>query len=378
MKQKPVKKSYTKKLVTSLAVVIGLAFAVLLADFGRDEDEQTNSINTQANLLFTQTTKEFAVVTEDKPVALPRDFALDPSYQHGWWHFFANVKDANGERYGVQWSFFRISNNPQVVSGWQNSQLYLSHIVVSNEKHVWKEQRIARGGIGQAGVDTAPFKVWLDNWSWSSLGRTPFPGVLSVETDNLNLKLDSVASGPFVLPGNRGYVMKGKVDQLASHNLTAPFIKVSGELALDGGPAFEIEGQAWMSKEWGSGLLNTAQIGWDWFVFHLDHQTTLSVHHYRYQDAANHAVATLSTSSGKVIPISQDEITIIPIQTSLLARHKPIPLEWMINIPKYDISLTTQVQNSNLWLPFVMPYWEGPIRTSGSHNSQGFMQLAGY
>ncbi|MGF1909819.1 carotenoid 1,2-hydratase [Vibrio kasasachensis] len=373
------KRSIITKLCIVVSIVVVLIVAAVCLTFGEGEAKSSSNTHQEVNVLLNSNPEQFDTVTSGSTVAIPRDFAPNQDYQHGWWHFFASVKDEQGQRYGIQWSYFRIASDDQDRGGWQNSQLYISHIVVSNDHKVWKEQRLARGGIGQAGVEDIPFKVWIDNWTWSSLGRTPFPGELSIATDNVKLQLDSIASGPFVLPGQRGYVAKDDKTALASHNLTAPFIDVSGELSLDGEKSFRIDGEAWMSKEWGSsGLLPNVQKGWDWFVFHLDHETTLSVHRYRYQDAQYHTVATLSTNSGKVISLKQNEITVVPLQSTLLNGNKLVPLSWVINIPKYQISLTTQVLNANMWLPFILPYWEGPISTTGSHTSFGFMQLAGY
>lgn len=378
MKRTPKKSSRFNRLLFNVIALTGIAVASIYLFAFDDKEDVVNSINSQADLLYTQTTAEFKAVSIDKPVAIPRDVGQDTSYQHAWWHFFANVQDEAGNRYGIQWSYFRISNNPQDVPGWQNSQLYISHIVVSNDSRVWKEQRIARGGIGQAGVVNAPFKLWLDNWSWTSLNKTPFPGELKAEAEQFSVQLSSTVVGPYVLPGERGYVSKGENNKLASHNLTAPFINVSGELDLGKGQPIAVQGEAWMSKEWGSGLLDVKQKGWDWFVFHLDKQTTLSIHHYRYQDAPNHVLATLSTNSGKVVSLKPQDISIVSLGEEILAGQKSIPLRWQIKVPKYGIDLTTQAQNTNLWLPFVMPYWEGPITTDGSHKIQGFMQLAGY
>ena len=49
-----------------------------------------------------------------------------------------------------------------------------------------------------------------------------------------------------------------------------------------------------------------------------------------------------------------------------------------INVPQHDINLTTRIKRRDMWLPFVIPYWEGTIMASGSHEATGFMQLTGY
>ncbi|HAS61802.1 MAG TPA: carotenoid 1,2-hydratase [Vibrio sp.] len=364
-------------MLASLALVL-IATVSLYKNYAQRDVISTRDNEQEITLLRDVKTEQFESVSSGSSVIIPQDFAPHQQYQHGWWHFFANVKDKQGKRYGIQWSYFRIANDDQEHTGWQNSQLYISHIVVSNDTNVWKEQRLARGGIGQAGIESAPFKVWIDNWSWNSLGRTPFPGELLVATDKVQLQLDSIASGPFVLPGEKGYVARSEGTALASHNLTVPFVDVSGELSLDGGEPFSVDGKAWMSKEWGSGLQTDNQQGWDWFVFHLDHETTLSIHRYRYDDDKKHIVGTLSTRSGKVISLKEYEISVVPLQSTLLAGQKSLPLSWVINIPTQQISLTTQVLNTNMWLPFILPYWEGPISTTGSHTAFGFMQLVGY
>ncbi|KII79461.1 lipocalin-like domain-containing protein [Vibrio renipiscarius] len=368
--------SLKQRLTALLMLCIAVFILVLVYQqyYVKKPERKRNDVT----ILHTQERQVFEPVLPIDPVVLPRDFAFQNEYQHGWWHFFANVQDRSGQRYGIQWSYLRVTNNEHERAGWQSSQLYISHVVISNGSQVWKEQRLARGGIGQAGMDNDPFKIWIDNWSWNSLGSTPFPGELKAETDSFGLQLRANASGPFVLPGDRGYVVKHDLQPAASLNLSAPFLDVAGSIRLDDNQSIRVSGEGWMSKEWGSGLLAEGQQGWDWFVFHLDNETTLSVNRYRHSKQEPYIFGTLSTSDGKVINLDQSQIKVMPLQPTLFTNQKRIPLQWVINVADYDINLTTQVLNENLWLPFVVPYWEGAISTTGSHESVGFMQLAGY
>ncbi|ANU36583.1 lipocalin-like domain-containing protein [Vibrio scophthalmi] len=340
--------------------------------------DSTSVKNQEVTILQNQGPQVFEPVLPSDPVVLPRDFDFHNEYQHGWWHFFANVQDRSGNRYGIQWSYLRVSSNEHERAGWQSPQLYISHIVISDGSKVWKEQRLSRGGIGQAGMNAAPFKLWIDNWVWDAMGSTPFPGELNAGSDSFDLTLRTNASGPFVLPGDRGYVTKHDLQPLASLNLSAPFLDVAGKISLDGNRSFRVFGEAWMSKEWGSGLLAEGQQGWDWFVFHLDDETTLSINRYRHRKQTPFVFGTLATNDGKVINLDASQISVVPLQPTIFTNQKRIPLQWVINVADYDINLTTQVLNENMWLPFVLPYWEGPITTTGSHESVGFMQLAGY
>ncbi|RTZ16740.1 carotenoid 1,2-hydratase [Vibrio aquaticus] len=331
-----------------------------------------------SQVLRTSKDQVFEPVLPDNPVVLPRDFSFQDEFQHGWWHFFANVKDSKGKRYGVQWSYFRVAINDSNLSGWLNPQLYVSHIVISSDEGVWREQRVARGGIGQAGMTVKPFRLWIDNWYWRSLGKTPFPGQLDVATDTFSVNLKSITRGPFVIPGDKGYVSKHDLLPIASHNMTAPFLSVRGELKMGDEERISVEGQGWMSKEWGSGLLAQEQQGWDWFVIHLGDETTLSVSRYRHEHQLPYVFGTLATNDGKVIPLSQEQLTLRELGEVQLKNGKTIPDRWSIRVPDYGINLTTSAVHKEQWLPFIIPYWEGEVKTQGSHEARGFMQLTGY
>ncbi|WP_042987219.1 lipocalin-like domain-containing protein [Vibrio coralliilyticus] len=359
-----------------LLIVVGvLVWGAYLRYYVMPQTAKNSSVN---HVMQSEPTQVFEPVLPNSPVKIPVDFRFHNEYQHEWWHFFANVKDQNGEEYGIQWSYFRVSMDDRDGIGWQSPQLYISHVVVSNKDKVWKEQRLARGGIGQAGMTNRPFRIWIDNWFWRSLGKTPFPGQLSAASDSFNVQLQTIAHGPYVLPGDKGYVEKHDLLPIASYNLTNPFLKVKGMLQLGSRKLIPVEGEAWMSKEWGSGLMAEGQKGWDWFVLHLDNETTLSISRYRHAQQLPYLFGALSRKDGKVVKLSAEDMSIEPHESTLFNNGKHIPLQWDIKIPEYDINLTTQVLNQELWLPFVVPYWEGPVQTSGSHQAKGFMQLTGY
>lgn len=321
----------------------------------------------------------FASVSPEKSVILPHDFAIHPEYQHEWWHVFANVYDAEGKEYGVQWNFFRVANDDRQDTGWQSSQLFLSHVVISNPHQVWKEQRIARGGIGQADMVAQPFQLWIDNWHWRSRTTGPLPGQLNIETDTFGMSLQMQATGPYLLPGDKGYQKRHATLPVSSYSIYAPFIAVKGSLRLAPNQTpIQVEGQAWMSKEWGSGLFGKDQQGWEWFVLHLDGDKTLAVMRHRYHDQSPYLHGTLTNRSGKVITLTDSDIDMLPLSVTKIAGDKEIPLQWHISVPSQNINITTDVVNPNLWLPFALPYWEGPIHSTGSHQARGFMQLTGY
>ncbi len=322
----------------------------------------------------------FKTVSAEKKVILPRDFNFHPEYQHEWWNFFANVQDKNGNKYSIHWNYSRLANSgmgPDL--GWKNSQIYLSHIAISNSKRVWREQRVARGGIGQAGINSRPFRMWVDDWAWRSLGQTPFPGHLDIKTDRFSLSLYSDEQGPYVLPGRNGYQTKHSSLPLATYNFQAPFISVYGQIKLSkNSDPISVEGTAFMDKEWGTGLMDRSQRGWDKFILQLDEKTTLTLNRYRHDRELPYMFGNLSTADGDSHNLLSDEIIIVPLNKVMLKNGRVLPMDWRITVAKYDVDVKVSAVNQRLWLPFVLPYWEGAITTSGSHSAQGFMQLTGY
>lgn len=319
-------------------------------------------------------------VVAQHSVKLPRDYAFHSDFQHEWWNYFATVHDNTGKKYFIHWSCFRLANaDNRDALGWTNSQIYSSHIVISTDKQVWKEQRVARGGIGQAGFNSHPFRLWIDNWAWRSLGRAAFPGHLDVKSDKFALSLYSDNHGRIILPGSRGVQQKHSYLPLATYNMQAPYLSVYGQLQLSKGASpVSVEGKAWISKEWGSGLITDQQLGWDWFVINLDETSTLSIKRMRHESQLPYLFGTLSTQDGQVTSLNNEDITVTPLNNVELENGKVIPMQWHIVIEKLGIDIKTSADNENLWLPFSIPYWQGSVTTTGSNVTQGYIQSVGY
>ncbi len=366
-----------------LLLVVGVICLGSLLSFGwlcwqEIAEPSLASESGRESVLTRSASQKFQDVQPDTPVILPGDFAFHDNFQHEWWNFFANVADERGRHYGIQWSVLRIANHASSPTGWRNPQLYISYVSISNADSHVDEQRIARGGIGQAGMDNRPFRVWIDNWSWRSLGRTPFPGQLKLGSDGFAIDLSINTTGPLVLPGEQGYVKKDDSLPIATYQFAAPFLSVNGTLRLENSSEINVKGNAWLSKEWGSGLLSSQQKGWDWFVVHLDENQTLVLYRMRQEKHSPYVMGYLVNREGHYVALNDRQIVLEPLLHHILENGRTIPLEWELRVPQFGVNVRLSPLNSQQWLPFVVPYWQGALETIGSHQSTGFMQLMGY
>lgn len=359
------------------AVVILIVMSVISIYSLVLEDEKKRSTQDLNALFHRENNAVYEPVLPNTPVTLPNDFRFHPEYQQEWWRYVADLKDVNGKTYSVQWIFYRIATDERQDTGWRNPQLYNAQIVVTSGRDVWRQQRMARGGIGQAGFGAKPFRLWLDNWSWRSIGKAPLPGKLSVETDTFSVKLNSFSKGPYVLPGQGGYTQKHDLLPLASYSVQAPFISVMGELVLNG-ETIPVSGNGWLDKEWGSELLTQQLQASAMFTLKLNDSMSLSVQQVKLKNHVAYTYGTLATNSGFVASLSDSQISVKAEKEIPLRNGKVIPLVWSIKVPEFDIDVTIRPRMREQWHPFVIQYWEGAVEAINQTDISGFMQLTGY
>lgn len=322
----------------------------------------------------------FAQVVPGQTLTFPHDFGAHPDYRIEWWYVTANLTDAAGADYGVQWTLFRQALAPGAgPRSFANSQVWMGHAAVTSADTHRFAETLARGGIGQAGVTAHPFKAWIDDWTFQSTGGFDRPGLAATTLTargadfSYTLALRS-GRGP-VLQGAGGYSVKSDRGQ-ASYYYSQPYFEVSGTLVLDG-RAIAVTGTAWMDREWSSQPLAADQTGWDWFSLHLPAGDKLML--FQLRDTAGGAFRAGSWigADGRVTPLSPGDIVLTPGASRTVA-GRALPLAWTVQVKSRGLAITTSPLNAESWMGTSFPYWEGPIRFEGSHAGVGYLEMTGY
>lgn len=322
----------------------------------------------------------FATVMPGRALTFPADHGPHPDYRIEWWYVTANLLDAAGTAYGVQWTLFRQATAPGAQQeGWANQQIWMGHAAATSGNIHRSSETFARGGIGQAGVETNPFHAWIDGWDmrgaagFSDMATAPLELTASGADFSYALRLE--ADRPLVLQGDAGYSKKSDRGQ-ASYYFSQPYFTTTGILTIDGKP-IQVSGQAWMDREWSSQPLSSDQTGWDWFSLHLHSGEKLMLFRLRQTDGENYFSGNWITTDGKSQQIGSADITMNPkISTQIEGRN--IPTAWNIAIPSRGLQIESTPLNATSWMTTSFRYWEGPINFRGSHSGVGYLEMTGY
>jgi predicted secreted hydrolase len=324
--------------------------------------------------------KGFTPVVPGKTFAFPADQGPHPDYRIEWWYVTANLVDSTGTAYGAQWTLFRQAMHPgPQQEGWANQQIWMGHAAVTRaDTHRYSEV-FARGGVGQAGVEAAPYRAWIDSWQMRGLDDmrddTLAPLELSASGADFAYALRLDADHALVLQGEAGYSRKSERGQ-ASYYFSQPYFRATGSITIDDRPV-EVTGQAWMDREWSSQPLASDQTGWDWLSLHLDSGEKLMLFRLRQNDGNNYASGNWVLPDGKTRQIASADIAMTPrVLTEIKGRK--IPTTWDIAIPALALTISCMPLNAKSWMGTSFPYWEGPIGFAGSHSGVGYLEMTGY
>jgi predicted secreted hydrolase len=313
----------------------------------------------------------FALPDPATRLSFPADHGAHPDFRIEWWYLTAVLTGADGRDYGAQWTLFRAALAPGEGEGWASPQVWLAHAAVTSETAHHAAERFARGGIGQAGVEAEPFAAWIDDWAMA--GETLDAVTVTAAGDGFSYRLEAVAEGPLVLHGEAGYSVKGPGGQ-ASHYYSQPFFRVSGVITLDG-IAVAVTGTAWLDREWSSQPLDGDQAGWDWLALVFEDGSRLMAAQVR--GTRPFTLGTVIARDGTPTPLPDGALRLNP-----LARHRvagrEVPVRWRVEVPGAGIDVITEAVNPNAWMPLSVPYWEGPVRVTGSHTGRGYLEMTGY
>lgn len=322
----------------------------------------------------------FAAVTPGRAFSFPDDHGPHPGYRIEWWYVTANLSDANGARYGAQWTLFRQAMMPgNSGEGWDSKQIWMGHIAVTNAVTHRFAETLSRGGIGTAGVAALPLHAWIDDWSlqggdgFDAMRVTPLD--LRADAADFSVALTLQANAPLALQGDAGFSRKSDEEQ-ASYYYSQPFFRAMGRIAIDGKPV-DVTGHAWLDREWSSQPLSVNQTGWDWLSLHLDDGAKLMLYRLRGRDGVAYVSGNWIAPDASSVQLSSREITATPLAMSAVAGRQ-MPKSWRITVASRGIEIVTTPLNPQSWMATRFPYWEGPIGFSGSHSGVGYLEMTGY
>jgi len=326
----------------------------------------------------------FELPDPDRRLVFPADHGPHPGFALEWWYVTAALTGEDGRDYGLQWTLFRIALAPgdEGAEGWGSPQIWMGHAGVTTPDRHFAAERLARGGVGQAGAVAQPFAAWIDDWEMAAPPCTDCP---PDALDRLRVRaslpeaayaLELVAEGPLVLHGAQGFSIKSPTGE-ASHYYSQPFYRAEGTLILPDGEV-RVTGQAWLDREWSSQFLSEGQLGWDWFALFLDDGARVMGFQVRAASGPSFTYASWITPEGTLTPAPPGAMRMQPLRRAVMPNGAEVPVSWRIDWPEMGLAAEIDAVNPLSWMDLSVAYWEGPVRLRGSHSGRGYLEMTGY
>lgn len=318
----------------------------------------------------------YAVPERGKVLSFPADHGPHPAFRIEWWYVTANLKGEDGRDYGAQWTLFRSALAPREGEGWASPQIWMGNAALTTADTHYSAERLARGGIGQAGVKAEPFAAYIDEWRLAAPdagGINRLDMTAGGKDFRYDLQLD--ANGPLIMHGDRGYSVKSESGQ-ASYYYSQPSYRVSGTIKLPGRDV-AVTGTAWLDREWSSQPLAADQKGWDWFSLHFETGEKLMGFRLRHTGGRNFLSGTWIAADGTATPLASNALKLTP-QAMAQVAGRTVPVLWRVELPARQLDVTVKAINDAAWVEGRFPYWEGPVRVTGSNQGVGYLEMTGY
>ena len=365
-----------------IALLAALAVAWLIA---RSVPPETAVAPLDTTALLADAPDAFERITGPRPLAFPADHAVHPGYRSEWWYFTGNLFDAEGRRFGMQFTLFRFGlaagdSRPTLDSVFAADAVWMAHLAVSDvaERRFLHRERFARGALGLAGATEDVW--WLRDWT---VERTEAGWRLRADAGDFALDLALDAAKPVVLQGDAGYSQKGPAPGNASRYYTFPRLIADGTVRIDD-RAHAVEGTAWLDREWGSSQLGPGIEGWDWFALQLDDGRDLMLYRLRTEQgsASPFSAGALVAADGTARILRRADFDLDPVRRWRDPDGVGWPVAWRVRVPAAGLDLAIEPAfDEQQWRTGVR-YWEGAIdaldAATGDSLGLGYLELSGY
>jgi predicted secreted hydrolase len=372
-----------KLFITIAALLIISGFLVVQYD---QVSFATGQITAEVEQLAAEeyTEQGFAKAYEVVPFTFPQDHGPHNDYRAEWWYYTGNLADAEGNRYGYQFTIFRraiVPQPPQRPSEWANNQIYFAHFTVtdvSGETFTFHE-RYSRARPGLAGAQAWPlYHVWIDDWEAKEIG--PEQVRVKAETKDIAIDLTLEQAKPAALQGDHGLSAKSEEPGNASYYYSLTNNPTEGTITTPRG-TFAVTGNSWVDREWSTSDLGEGAVGWDWFSLQLDDNRELTFFYIRREDGSIDPISAgiLVNPDGSTTYLAVDDIALSSFDT-WTSPHSgaTYPAAWRVAVPSegIDLEVTPLVNDQELNVSFT--YWEGAVRVEGTQTGYGYVELTGY
>lgn len=351
-------------------------------------------------LLTEENVAGYVRALEPGAIQFPRDLGSHNDYQLEWWYYTGNLQGADGREFGYQLTFFRRALAPEAAdqalgigadsaetpaSNWRTNQVYLAHFTVSDVANgaFYQQERFSRGGVGLAGAQAEPYRIWLEDWS----AEATAPGTVRLRAQIAEATLDLTLKQtlPPVLHGDDGLSQKGPEPGNASYYYSLVQQTTEGTLRLQD-ETFAVTGVSWKDHEYGTSALSGDAVGWDWFSAQFADGSALMLGQIRLADGgiSPYSAGTFVTAMGEVRPLTAPDIELtVTDGWRSPTSGATYPAGWMIHIPSLALQLTAVPLMPNQELTVSTIYWEGAAAYEGTQAGQpitgrGYIELTGY
>jgi predicted secreted hydrolase len=250
----------------------------------------------------------------------PKDHGPHPDYRAEWWYYTGNLADADGNRYGYQFTIFRrgiVPGEPERVSEWATQEIYFAHFTVTDvtgESFEFHE-RFSRAAPDLAGGQGEPYyHVWLDDWEAKEIE----PGKVQLKARDGNVGIDLILeqAKPAALQGINGLSAKSDDAGNASYYYSLTNNPTTGTVTTPRG-TFEVTGNSWKDREWSTSDLGEGAVGWDWFSLQLDDNREVTFYYIRREDGSAEPVSAgiMVNEDGSVDRIVREQVIIETLDT---------------------------------------------------------------
>ena len=333
----------------------------------------------------------YARALEPRSFSFPSDHADHPEFRNEWWYFTGNLQNEVGRPFGFQVTLFRNSLVPEVPeesgSPWRTKQLYMGHLALSDiqEDRFYHAERFQRAALGLAGVEAQPLRIWLDDWEIKGVGNDSMKWQLFAKTEEFGINLEVIPGKPLVLQGNQGLSQKGKEPGNASYYYSFTRMIASGEV-ITPDEIFDVTGSSWLDREWSTSVLESNQVGWDWFALQLNDGTDLM--YYQLRDKAGkpdeQSSGKLVNPNGESRNLNFEEVALKVVEFWQSPNSgASYPAGWTLKLASENLDLEISPRMSDQELQTTVSYWEGSVRVQGTQNGQpiqgvGYVEMTGY